>query len=138
MIWFDALLEKTADDDLLRRCIAVVLNIDARGLDVIHDMDQISDAPVTCLVTLEALGDYSQMISIYHTGDLHPMPILEAANRLARLLETSLLVANDDTANPYSFIRISRLGQASVVLVDPDELDKNGRYVIAGQNPVAS
>ncbi|WP_349960837.1 hypothetical protein [Rhizobium sp. ZPR3] len=138
MIWFDALLEKTADDNLLQRCVAVVLNIDACDIDVIHDIGQISDVPVTCLVKSEALDDYAQIISIYHSSDLDPPPILEAAGRLARLLETSLLVANDETANPYSFILMSQFGQASVALVDPDELDKNNRYVITSHTPVSS
>ncbi|MGY5774790.1 hypothetical protein [Rhizobium sp. LEGMi135b] len=130
MIWFDASLEKRADDDLLRHSIAAVLSVDTDSVDVIHDMAQIADMPSTCLVTSEAFDDYSQIISIYHSSDLHPPPILDAASQLARLLRRSLLVANDETANPYSFILISSTGESSVVLVDPDELDENNRYVI--------
>ncbi|SCB12949.1 hypothetical protein [Rhizobium multihospitium] len=130
MIWFDASLEKRADDDLLRRSIAAVLCVDADSVDVIHDIAQIADMPATCLVSSESFDDYSQIISIYHSSDLHPPPILEAASQLARLLQRSLLVANDETTNPYSFILISGTGEPSVVLVDPVELDENDRYVI--------
>ncbi|MGY5804842.1 hypothetical protein ACXHMN_26175 [Rhizobium sp. LEGMi12c] len=137
MIWFDASLEKQADDDLLRRSIATVLDTHADSVDVIHDIAQIADKPITCLVASESFADYSQIVSIYHSGDLHPPPILEAASQLARLLRRSLLMANDETANPYSFILISSTGESSVVLVDPDELDKNGRYVITSHAPVA-
>ncbi|GES49208.1 hypothetical protein Rhsp01_18260 [Rhizobium sp. NBRC 114257] len=130
MIWFDAALEKHADDDLLRRSIATVLSVDTDSVDVIHDIAQIADMPATCLVTSEAFDDYSQTISIYHSSDLHPPLLLDAASQLARLLQRSLLVANDETTNPYSFILISGAGEPSVVLVDPDALDENDRYVI--------
>ncbi len=130
MIWFDASLEKRADDDLLRCSIAAVLCVDADSVDVIHDIAQIADMLATCLVSSESFDDYSQIISIYHSSDLHPPPILEAASQLARLLQRSLLVANDETTNPYSFILISGTGEPSVVLVDPVELNENDRYVI--------
>ncbi|WP_368516964.1 hypothetical protein [Rhizobium sp.] len=130
MIWFDAALEKHADDDLLRRSIAAVLGIDTDSVDVIHDIAQIADMPATCLVTSGSFDDYSQIISIYHSNDLPPPPLLDAASQLARLLQRSLLVANDETTNPYSFILISGTGEPSVVLVDPDALDENDRYVI--------
>jgi hypothetical protein len=51
--------------------------------------------------------------------------VLERASRLAAALDTSLLLGNDATANPYSFVHVSSGGQQSVVLVDPDELDEN-------------
>jgi len=69
---------------------------------------------------------------------LYVPSILEAVGRLARLLQRWLLVANDGTANPYSFIPMSGLGHSSVVLVDPGELDKNNRYVIVSATPVAN
>ncbi|MDK4704057.1 hypothetical protein PH562_17535 [Rhizobium sp. CNPSo 4062] len=138
MIWFDASLEKHADDNLLRRSLAALLSVDTDSVDVIHDIAQITDMPATCLVTSKSFDDYSQIISIYHSSDLHPPPILEAASQLARLLQRSLLVASDETANPYSFILISGTGEASVVLVDSDELDENDRYVITSHTSGAS
>ncbi|OED01650.1 hypothetical protein A9Z06_04270 [Rhizobium sp. YK2] len=86
--------------------------------------------PATCLVTWGSFDDFSQTISIYHSNDLHPPPLLDSASQLARLLQRSLLIANDETTNPYSFILISGAGEPSVVLVDPDALDENDRYVI--------
>jgi hypothetical protein len=137
MIWFDALLEKPANDDLLRRGISALLNVDPDSIAIIRDIAELADMPATCLVALESVHDYSQLISIYHSGDLRPPPILEAATRLALLLERSLLVANDEAADPYSFILISKSGQRSVALVDHDELDANNRYVITSSTPVA-
>jgi hypothetical protein len=41
-----------------------------------------------------------------------------------------MLLPDDATANPYSFVQVSATGQPSVVLVDPEQLDERGRYVI--------
>ncbi|MBY3591303.1 hypothetical protein HJA87_15675 [Rhizobium bangladeshense] len=67
---------------------------------------------------------YSQLITLYLAETWEPPDILESASRLAAARDTSLLLANDATANPYSFVHVSGGGQQPVVLVDPHELDK--------------
>ncbi|MDP9927989.1 hypothetical protein [Variovorax paradoxus] len=130
MIWFDASLESPADDGLLQRCIAAMLNISSENVDVVHSISDIKDALATCVVEAHSAESYSQLITLYLPEALPRPDVPEAAARLARTLDRSLLLANDETANPYSFIRVSNTGQCSVVLVDPDELDENDRYVI--------
>jgi hypothetical protein len=130
MIWFDASLESPADDGLLQSCIAAMLNISSENVDVVHSISDIKDALATCVVEAHSAESYSQLITLYLPETLPRPNVPEAAARLARTLDRSLLLANDETANPYSFIRVSKTGQCSVVLVDPDELDENDRYVI--------
>ncbi|WP_431121082.1 hypothetical protein [Variovorax paradoxus] len=130
MIWFDASLESPADDGLLQRCIAAMLNVSTESVEVVHSIREVEDAPVTCVVEPHSVDSYSQLITLYLPEALPRPDVPEAAARLARTLDRSLLLANDETANPYSFIRVSNTGQCSVVLVDPDELDENDRYVI--------
>lgn len=132
MIWFDASLESPADDGLLQRCIAEMLDISAESVDVVHSIGEIEDAPVTCVVERHSADSYSQLIALYISESLPRPDVSEAAVRLARMLDRSLLLANDATANPYSFVLVSNTGRRAAVWVDPGELDENDRYVIRG------
>ena len=133
MIWFDASLYEAADDRTLQRGIAEMLGVAEESVDVVHSINEIETAPVTCVVDNSTANTYSQLITLYLPEPLPSLDIVESASRLAIALDRSLLLANDATANPYSFVQISNSGQRSVVLVDPDELDGNDRYVIQEQ-----
>ncbi|MBN9220239.1 MAG: hypothetical protein J0I79_20025 [Mesorhizobium sp.] len=133
MIWFDAALEYPADDELLRRGIAALLGLEASEVDVVHDMGGLRDAPVTCLVRDGSGHAYSQMVSLYLATDVQQPDAVESGARLARLLDRSLLLANDATADPYSFILATRTGAWSVVSVDRAALDEHGIHVISTQ-----
>ncbi|MBN6150736.1 hypothetical protein JR065_10320 [Xanthomonas sp. AmX2] len=130
MIWFDAALDHPADDRLLQRCVAAMLGLPSERVDVVHSVGEIGDAPATCVVEVRADARYSQLVTFYLAEALPRPEVSEAAVRLARTLDTSLLLVDDETANPYSFVRVASSGRRSVVLVDPDELDKNDRYVV--------
>lgn len=130
MIWFDASLESPADDGLLQRCIAAMLSISIESVDVVHRISEMKDALVTCVADAHSADRYSQLITLYISEELPRPDVPEAAARLAQTLDRSLLLVNDETANPYSFIHVSSTGERSVVLVDPDELDENDRYVV--------
>ncbi|MDK4723617.1 hypothetical protein PH552_30120 [Rhizobium sp. CNPSo 3968] len=130
MIWFDAVLEHPADDDLLRGRIAAMLDLRTQSVDIVHDIGEMRDAPVTCVVGGASEDAYSQIVTIYLSGDLQQPDIIESGARLARLLGRSLLLADDATSDPYSFILVSETGVRSVVSVDPGELDMHDRYVI--------
>ncbi|MDF3218526.1 MULTISPECIES: hypothetical protein [Mesorhizobium] len=130
MIWFDAALEHPADDDLLRHCVAAVLELSAQSVDVVHSVAELGDAPATCVVDGASEDAYSQLVTIYLSDMFQQPDAVESGARLARLLDRSLLLANDATADPYSFILVSRTGGQSVVSVASDELDENGRYII--------
>ena len=133
MIWFDASLYEPADDRTLRRAIAAMLGVAEESVSVVHSVNEIEIAPVTCVVDNSTADTYSQLITLYLPEPLPSLDIVESASRLAIALDRSLLLTNDATANPYSFVQISNSGQRSVVLVDPDELDGNDRYVIREQ-----
>lgn len=130
MIWFDAALEHPADDRLLQRCVAAMLGLPSERVDVVHGIGEIRDAPATCVVEVGSGARYWQLVTFYLAEALPRPEVSEAAVRLASMLDTSLLLVDDETANPYSFVRVASSGRRSVVLVDPDELDANGRYVV--------
>ncbi|UXN75912.1 hypothetical protein N8D56_27365 (plasmid) [Devosia sp. A8/3-2] len=130
MIWFDAALESPADDDLLQRSIATVLNTPSETVDIVHSISEIKDVLATCVVDAPSADSYSQRVTLYIHEPLPSSDVAESASQLARALGTSLLLVNDATANPYSFVHVSGTGQCSVVFVDSDELDENGRYII--------
>lgn len=130
MIWFDASLESPADDGLLQRCVAAMLGLRDEDVDVVHSIGEIEGAIATCVVEGSSADSYSQLITLYISEALQVPDVPKAAARLARALDRSLLLVNDATANPYSFIRVSNTGRQSAVMVDPAELDENDRYVI--------
>jgi hypothetical protein len=130
MIWFDTSLDKPVDDEALQRGIAATPAVALESVVVVHSTAEIGTLPVTCVVEPSTADAYSQVITIYLSEPSASPDILESASRLAIALDRSMLVANDETANPYSFVHISNGGQRSVVLVDPDELDENDRYLI--------
>jgi hypothetical protein len=109
-----------------------MLDISAESVDVVHSIGEIEDAPVTCVVERHSADSYSQLIALYFSESLPRPDVSEAAVRLARMLDRSLLLANDATANPYSFVLVSNTGRRAAVWVDPGELDENDRYVIRG------
>ncbi|MDR6820877.1 hypothetical protein J2X76_006077 [Neorhizobium sp. 2083] len=137
MIWFDAVLERPIEDERLQRGIAAMLAISFDSVSVVHSISEIGSLPVTCVVEPGSADPYSQLITIYLSEPLEHPDILESASRFAVIFDTSLLLANDATANPYSFVKVSSGGQQSVVLVDPDELDENERYVIQESRPIS-
>lgn len=134
MIWFDASLYEPADDRTLRRAIAAVLSVAEESVSIVHSINEIETALVTCVVNNSTADTHSQLITLYLPEPLPSLDIVESALHLAIALDRSLLLTNDATANPYSFVQISNSGQRSIVLVDPDELDGNDRYVIRKQS----
>lgn len=138
MIWFDASLERPIEDERLQRGIAAMPAIASESVAVVHSISEIGTLPVTCVVEPANTDPYSQLITLYLAETWEHPDILESASRLAAALDTSLLLANDATANPYSFVHVSRGGRQSVVLVDPDELDQNDRYLIRESRPISN
>ncbi|KAA1178914.1 hypothetical protein FP026_19470 [Rhizobium tropici] len=113
--------------------MAALLDLHTQSVDVVHDIGEMRGASVTCVVAGASEDAYSQIVTIYLSGDRQQPDIIEGGARLARLLGRSLLLANDATADPYSFILVSRTGVRSVVSVNPGELDTHDRYVIPKQ-----
>jgi hypothetical protein len=130
MIWFDASLSQPADDGMLQRGIAAMLSVDENSVNVVHSIEEIDASAVTCVVEISPTDAYAQLITIYLPEALPAPDTLESASRLAVALDRSMLLVNDATANPYSFVHVSNAGRQSNVLVDPDQLDGKGRYVI--------
>lgn len=130
MIWFDAVLSQPADDGTLRHGVAAMLNVAENQVKIIHSIGDIDPAEITCVAEDSTADTHPQLITFYLPETFPSPDILESASRLAAALGRSMLLPNDATANPYSLVHVSHAGQPSIVLVDPDELDERGRYVI--------
>jgi len=130
MIWFDAALNEPVDDGTLRHGVAAMLDVAEHQVKIVHSIGDIDAAEITCVAEDSTADTYPQLITFYLPESFPSLDILASASRLAAALGRSMLLPNDATANPYSFVHVSDAGQASVVLVDPGELDGRGRYVI--------
>ncbi|MGO1072198.1 hypothetical protein [Lysobacter sp. CA199] len=131
MIWFDAALEEPVSAEALRRSLSTMLDTGYDGVSVIDDIAQTRfEDPVTCLTDLRPRGSFSQVISIYQEPMPTSLSILDGASRLAQLLQVRMLIANDETVDPYSFILVSKAGATAAVQIDMEALDQHDRYVI--------
>jgi len=116
----------------LRKSLAQTFNRPLETVEMISDISEIKSGDfLTCLTSLESQGDFFQISSIY----LDPLPadlsILDAAAGLARSLQRTVYVMNDDEpSNPYAFMKVPPNGVATKLYVDPDELDHHDRYVV--------
>jgi hypothetical protein len=131
MIWFDAALEHHVGAEALRQSLSAILDVERDSVKVVRDVTEMrNNDPVTCLVDLRPGGAFSQIVSIYLTTPIPGGGILDGASHLAKLLQIRLLLADDESQNPYAFILFSTTGLMTAVEVDADELDLNNRYVI--------
>lgn len=130
MIWFDAVLNEPAGDGMLRQGVAAMLGVAEDKVKIAHNIEDIDAAAITCVAEDSTADTHPQLITFYLPETFPGADIVESAARLAAALGRSLLLPDDTTANPYSFVYVSATGQPSVVLVDPDQLDERGRYVI--------
>ena len=135
MIWFDAALEQDVGAEPLRRGLSTLLEVNYDAVKVVHDITEMrNDDPATCLVDSRSGEAFSQIISIYLTIPIPERGILDGASRLAKLLQVRLLLADDESQDPYAFILVSTAGSMTKVEVDAEELDLNNRYVIFEPN----
>ena len=132
MIWFDAALEQDVGAEPLRRGLSTLLEVNCDAVKVVHDITEMrsDDDPATCLVDSRSGEAFSQIISIYLTIPIPERGILDGASRLAKLLQVRLLLADDESQDPYAFILVSTAGSMTKVEVDAEELDLNDRYVV--------
>uniref|UniRef100_UPI0013D46E10 hypothetical protein n=1 Tax=Acinetobacter baumannii TaxID=470 RepID=UPI0013D46E10 len=79
---------------------------DMQSVDVVHAIGDLRDAPVTCLVEGASEHAFSQIMTLYLPENFRRPDMIESSARLARSLERSLLLANDSTADPYSFVLV--------------------------------
>lgn len=130
MIWLDAAAERPVDAALVKNALAAVLRVDTSAIEVVNDLSQAQDKTVLCVIHEGDGSDFSQVISIYVKEELTPPSLLEGGSQIARFVQTAMLLPNDESANPYSFVLASPSGSLVNVLVDTDQLDRHDRYAI--------
>ncbi len=107
-----------------------MLRVETSAIEVVSDMSEAQGKPVLCVVYEGDGSDFSQIISIYLEDGLARPSLLEGGSKIAKLVETAMLLPNDKSANPYSFVLASSSGSLVNVLVDSDQLDEHDRCVI--------
>jgi hypothetical protein len=136
MIWLDAAPERPVDATLMKNALAAVLRVDTSAIEVVNDLSQAQDKTVLCLIHEGDGSDFSQLVSIYAKEELTPPGLLEGGSQIARFVQTAMLLPDDESANPYSFVLASPSGSLVNVLVDADELDQHDRYVIVANDGI--
>ncbi|MEZ2223299.1 hypothetical protein [Rhizobium sp. RCC_161_2] len=131
MIWLDAAPERPVDATLMKNALAAVLRVDTSAIEVVNDLSQAQDKAVLCIIHEGDGSDFSQVVSIYVKEELTPPGLLEGGSQIANFAQTAILLPNDESANPYSFVLASPSGWLVNVLVDANQLDRHDRYVIA-------
>lgn len=137
MIWLDATPEQPVTATLLKNALAAVLHVDVSAIEVVDDMSQTQGKAVLCVIYEGDGSDFSQIISIYLQNGLTRPSLLEGGSQIAKLVQTAMLLPNDETANPYAFVLASSSGSLTNVLVDPDQLDQHDRCVIVAYDGTA-
>lgn len=133
MIWLDAAPERPVDATLMKNVLAAVLRVDTSTIEVVNDLSQAQDKAVLCVICEGDGSDFSQVVSIYVKEYLTPPSLLEGGLQIARFAQTSILLPNDESADPCSFVLASPSGSLVNVLVDTDQRD---RYVIVAYEGV--
>jgi hypothetical protein len=127
MIWLDATPQRPMDATLLKNSLAAVLRVDTSAIEVVNDLSQAPDKAVLCVIYEGGGSDFSQVISIYVKEELTPPSLLEGGSQIARFAQTAILLPDDESADPYSFVLASPSGSLVNVLVDADQLDQHDR-----------
>ena len=134
MIWFDALLEHLVDDQQIRRVIATTAECAYDDVAVVHDILELNDRPITCVVQLLPPEGYPQQISIYVNQNVvnidSRLPVVEAAASIASQLKLHVMIADDGSPSPYAMLCVDPNGVATNVTIDATELDDFGVYRI--------
>jgi hypothetical protein len=134
MIWRDALVSSAVQDTELRLALASAFGIEGSALVLSESIEDLSDQKLFVLKTYLEGGSFDLLLSIY-VSDAVITP-RNAAETLAESLQTGLLMANDETSDPYSMIWMNGHGQAQEVRVVPLDLDERGIYNL--ESPVVA
>ncbi|WP_236734350.1 hypothetical protein [Agrobacterium tumefaciens] len=130
MIWMNAATERPLAASLIKDALAAVLHVDTNAIEVVYDISQAQGKAVLCIIHEGDGSDFSQTISVYLDQRLAPPSLLKGGSLIAAFTKTAMLLPDDDTADPYSFVLAGGSGTNEKALVDPDQLDHGGRYVI--------
>jgi hypothetical protein len=130
MIWLDATPEQPMAATLVKNALAAVLRLETSAIEVVSDLSQAQGKAVLCVIYEGDGSDFSQIISIYLQDWVARPCLLEGGARIAKFVHTAMLLPDDESANPYSFVLASSSGSLVKVLVDSDQLDQHDRCVI--------
>ncbi len=130
MIWLDATPEQPVAATPMKNALAAVLRLETSAIEVVSDMSQAQGKAVLCVIYEGDGSDFSQIISIYLQDWVTRPSLLEGGSQIAKFVHTAMLLPNDESANPYSFVLASSSGSRVKVLVDSDQFDLHDRCVI--------
>lgn len=139
MINFEAELERLPPDAQLREALSRLFGCNREDVSVVHEEFDSLEKPVACVVFGRKGGQFAAMVSVYadvpFSAALESQSLIEKGASFAKLLQTRVVVSNDDTENPYSMILIDPRGDAAVVDVNDEVLDDGDLIEIARVGP---
>jgi hypothetical protein len=110
----------------IAEALAEVFRIPGRDVTVSDSIEDISDQPIFCLRSTVSGGDFPVLVSVYTS--LATPDCVEMLVPMARRLQCSLLVSDDESSNPYSATLVRPNGDVLEVLVSPEALDDDNEY----------
>ena len=132
MIWQDIVVRRRLDDHDLVRGIAAGFGVNPRDVLVHRGTDDFpapGDAKIVCLASDRPEG-FRTVISLYtyFNSPRHDEPT-DVVKTFARTTQTECLLT-DDSADPYTMMRVEPSGDSGRVNLDIDRLDDKGEYII--------
>jgi hypothetical protein len=128
MIWRDILSRGDIPDNDIIQALGTLFQLPAQDVAVSDSLEDIGRHRVFCLKSVLAGNDFNFMVTIY--AELKISDALQSLQTLSLLLNRELLVADDDTQDPYSMLLIKPNSQIVSVRVSADRLDSNDEYLV--------
>jgi len=120
----DFLLSGPVEPDDLRAALATTLSLSEDSVQVIGDLGEITDAPVTA--QLDALdGDFPVGVALFVRGET-PAELVVSVSRALGLRA----LVTDESPNPFTWRLVHPDGRVEPVTVDAEALDR-GEFQLA-------
>jgi hypothetical protein len=128
MLWFDAEIERAITDAELQLAASRLVGCTRDQVLIINEDYPPLDSPPVCIsVRANQSGQFALLISVYLFAPFREvvdrLTLLEAGSLLAIDLHMRVLMPNDDTSDPYSFVVVESNGEGAIVAVDSEQLD---------------
>jgi hypothetical protein len=140
MIWQDLMIDRWADEAVLRTAIASAFGVPADAVAVVDSPAQLVASPPVARVILERDRQHRdfplQILVILRDDELTRRfdgfeGALRVAGDLAKHLDATVLFA-EGPVSPSEWVRVRSTGQVDVVLLDVDETgDVDSYFVVA-------
>lgn len=135
VLWFDAEIERALAGTELQSAVSRLVRCAPEHVLILNEgYTPAGPAPVCISVLPNRKGQFALQISVYLFAPFREaadrLTLLEAGSLLAMDLSTRVLMPNDDTSDPYSFVMIEPGGEGAIADVDNQQLDQHSAIEI--------